>query len=57
MQRPVVAIEVLLAAETAVVDIADKCLGGVLSQGLLTSAAAGGGLGRSASIVGTRVGL
>ena len=37
--------------------IQDKCLGGVLSQGLLTSAAAGGGLGRSASIVGTRVGL
>lgn len=42
VKRAVVALEVLLAAEPAVADIADKGLGGILRQGLLAPATASG---------------
>ncbi len=58
VERPVVALEVLLAAEPAVADVADEGLGRVLGQGLLASAAAGGSReGRRVDILGARVGL
>jgi hypothetical protein len=47
-----VALEVLLAAEAAVAEIAHKRLGGVLSEGLLASTAVGGGGQRSGSGLG-----
>jgi hypothetical protein len=39
MERPVVSLEVLLASESTVADVADEGLGRILSQGLLSAAA------------------
>jgi hypothetical protein len=61
VQRPVVTLEVLLATEPAVAELANKRLGRVLGKGLLTSAAVGGRgqrvAGRSGVGTGRVVGL
>lgn len=51
MQGAVVALEVLLSPESAGAELADECLAGVLSQGLLATAA----VRRSSSRWGTAV--
>lgn len=57
VKRAVVALEVLLTAEAAVAKIAHKGLGGILSEGLLTSSAVGGSGKRSGSSLGTAGGV
>jgi hypothetical protein len=56
VERAVVALEVFLAAETAVAKITDKGLGGVLSKRLLASSAVGRSRERSRRTLGTRGG-
>lgn len=57
VEGAVVTLEVFLAAEAAVAQIANKGLGGILSQRLLASTAAGRGSNRRSAVVSGRRGI